>query len=211
MIGRCEEHGAYRSENNSCPICKREGKFLMNDHEVLTISRGMAGILRHFPERFGIELDKQGYANIEELASRIGRRNRYGWLRATHIIAVAETDERGRYQVKEDKVRATYGHTIDVDLSDLPDSDREEYFYPTSYEELGLIEERGLIPVNHSYIHLSGTKEKAMEAGKIHNPNPVIIKIDGKRAREEGISIKKGGKEVYLSKEIGASFLSVVE
>ncbi|HIH96793.1 MAG TPA: RNA 2'-phosphotransferase [Thermoplasmata archaeon] len=208
MLGECPDHGYYRA--NECPGCLKKGKFLMNDNEILQVSRWMAGILRHFPEKLGVRLDSNGWTELEELSRVIGRRTNYGWIKPMHIEAVATTDPRGRYQVESNRVRATYGHTIQVDLSDLPEADLDELFYPTTIEEMGLIQERGLYPIEQIYVHLSGTKEKALEAGRVHTPDPIIVRVDGARAKKDGVVIRKAGKEVYLVKEIGANYLSKI-
>jgi putative RNA 2'-phosphotransferase len=206
MLGECPEHGYYRGKE--CPRCLKKGKQLMSDPNILVVSRLMAGILRHFPERFGVKLDSDGWTELEELARVISGRSKLQWIRPFHLKAIAATDPRERYQAEAGRIRATYGHTIQVDLSDLPEATLEELFYPTTREEIDLIQERGLYPIEQTYVHLSGTKEKALEAGKVHTPDPIILKVDGAKAREDGIIIRKAGKDVYLVKEIGANYLS---
>src|SRR5438093_1246021 len=55
MLKECRSHGYFREE--FCPHCGSEGKFLLNDEEVELLGRTMAGVLRHFPERYGLEID----------------------------------------------------------------------------------------------------------------------------------------------------------
>jgi len=52
MLSKCEGHGYYRGD--FCPVCKKEGKFMMNDQELNSLSRIIAGALRHFPEKLGL-------------------------------------------------------------------------------------------------------------------------------------------------------------
>ena len=69
MLGYCEEHGYYRGK--SCPVCNKEGKFIMNDYETKKLSSILVGILRHFPKQFNVELDKHGWGDMEEIAQLI--------------------------------------------------------------------------------------------------------------------------------------------
>ncbi len=204
MLAKCDEHGYYRAE--LCPICNKKGKFLMSDKELDRVGRIITGILRHFPERFGVTLDEHGFVSIDELVEAIKSRNRsFGWLKEEHVIALAETDDKGRYQMKDGMIRATYAHTIDVDLSDLPDDDIPEVlYYPASEEEAPMLLERGITPMGQTYVHLSGTKEKAMEAGMVKNENPIILTIDAKKMAGE---IYRAGREVYLAKKVPADCL----
>ncbi len=210
MLAECPEHGYYRGK--TCPECKKEGKFLMDDREVRKLSSILIGILRHFPQQFNVKLDSHGWADIDEVVNAIKNKiDRFYWLRKRHVVALALTDEKGRYQLREGKIRATYAHTIEVDLSDLPDADVDTLYYPVTEEELEIVLEQGLLPTDRNKVHLSGSVEKAMEAGKTRVENPVILKIDARKAMEDGIVIKKAGKEVYIADEIDAKYISVLE
>jgi putative RNA 2'-phosphotransferase len=210
MLAKCDEHGYYRG--NSCPICGKEGKFLMNDRELESISGMMAGILRHFPDRFGLMMDSRGWVDIREMVESIRkRRPLLQWLRPYHIEALVETDPKGRYQIDGGMVRATYAHTVDVDLSDLPEAEVDELFFPVTEEELDIILEQGIMPTDRNKVHLSGGIEKAMEAGKVRDEKPVILRIDALKARKDGIIIRKAGNDVYTTDEIKAEYLSLVK
>ena len=72
-------------------------------------------------------------------------------------------------------IRATYGHTIDVNLDDLPIADIDEFYYPVTEEEVDIIIEGGLHPTDRKKVHLSGSIEKALEAGKVRTERPLIL------------------------------------
>ena len=210
MLYECDEHGFYRGE--LCPICKNKGKFLMNEKELNSLSRIMAGALRHFPEKLGLMMDGKGWIEISTLIDAIGTgRSGFKWLRPKHIQALVETDQRGRYQIDGGMIRATYGHSFNVDLDDLPLADLDDYYYPVTEEEADMIIEGGLYPIDRSKVHLSGTIEKAIEAGKVRTDIPMILHINGKTARKDGIKIYHAGKDVYITDRIDAKYISKVD
>ena len=210
MLSECEEHGYYRGE--TCPICDKKGKFLMNEKELNSLSRILAGALRHFPEKFGLMMDGRGWVDILSLIDAIGTaRSGFNWLKAHHIEALVSTDPRGRYQIDGGMIRATYGHTIDVNLDDLPIAENDEFFYPVTEEEIDIILEGGLHPIDRKKVHLSSSIEKAIEAGKVRTDNPLILKIDGKKAKKDGLKIFHAGKDVYITEGIDAKYISKVE
>jgi len=210
MLSECEEHGYYRGEN--CPICEEKGKFLMNDKELGSLSRIMAGTLRHFPEKLGVMMDGHGWVEIQDLIEAIGTsRSGFDWLRKKHIKGLVETDPRGRYQIDGGMIRATYGHTIDIDLSDLPEAEIDEFYYPVTEEEADMIVEGGLHPADRKKVHLSGSIEKAREAGKVRTDDPLILKIDGKKAKKDGLKIYHAGTDVYVTDSIDAKYISKVK
>ena len=210
MLSECEEHGYYRGE--SCPNCSEKGKFLMNEKELNSLSRIIAGALRHFPEKLGLMMDGKGWVDISSLIDAIGTgRSGFNWLRVHHIEALVDTDPRERYQIDGGMIRATYGHTIDVNLDDLPPADIDVFYYPVTEEEADIIIEGGLHPVDRKKVHLSGSIEKAIEAGKIRTDEPLILKIDGVKAIKDGIKIYHAGKDVYITDAIDAKYISLVD
>ncbi|MCL2607734.1 MAG: RNA 2'-phosphotransferase [Methanomassiliicoccaceae archaeon] len=204
----CEAHGYYRDE--ICPVCGEPGKFLMNDSEVEKLGRTLAGILRH--GKFDLEMDDQGFVNIREIVFTVKENNnRMHWMRPHHIIAMVETDPKGRYQTSGDMVRATYGHSIPLELELPSDEVPEELFFPTTGEELDIILEMGIMPSDRSMVHLSLTYDDAMRAGKVRVDDPVILAIDAYAAMDEGYKIGKAGKTVFLAKQIPPECLSVAD
>ena len=210
MLGKCDEHGYYRGE--TCPVCKKKGKFLMSDRELDSLGRIMAGVLRHFPEKLGVMVDGHGWVDISEFVEAVGvSRSGFQWLKEHHIEAIALTDPKGRYQIDGGMIRATYGHTIDIRLDDLPPAEIDEFFYPVTEEEIDIILEGGLNPIDRKNVHLSGSIGKAIEAGKVRTEIPLILRIDGKKAKEEGVQIFRAGKDVYITEHIDAKYISKAE
>lgn len=184
----------------------------MNDTELSSLSRIMAGALRHFPEKLGLMMDGKGWVDISSLIDAIGTgRSGFRWLRIHHIEALVYTDPRERYQIDGGMIRATYGHTIDISLDDLPLADKDNFYYPVTEEEADMILEGGLHPIDRKKVHLSGSIEKATEAGKIRTEEPMILKIDGVQAKKDGIKIYHAGKDVFITDTIDAKYISKVD
>lgn len=210
MLCECEEDGYYRGE--TCPVCSKQGKFLMNEKELNALSRIMAGALRHFPEKLGLMMDGRGWVEISELIEAIGTsRSGFNWLKQKHIEALVKTDPRGRYQIDGGMIRATYGHTIDVNPDDLPLAEIDDFYYPVTEEEADIILEGGLFPIDRKKVHLSGNVKKSLEAGKVRTEEPLILKIDGKSAKKDGMKIYHAGKDVYITDGIDAKYISKVK
>lgn len=206
MLKECQQHGYFRGE--TCPVCEQPGRFLMNDRELDHLGRVMTGILRHFPEKYGLAVDEHAWISLPQLVQAISRQHRgYHWLRAHHLVAIAESDPKGRYEVKDDRIRATYGHTLDVQL-DLPTENiPDELFFPVTPEEASIVLEVGLKPTDRRKVHLSRTSGDAHAAGVVRTPEPVILVVDTRRARDSGLVIMKAGKTVFLVDQVPAEYL----
>jgi len=210
MLKECRSHGYFRDD--VCPVCGSKAKFLLSDKELDVLGRMMAGVLRHFPSRYGLDMDEHGWVDLRDFITAIQIRNRrFRFLKPHHVLGVIETDPKGRYQFRDGKIRATYAHSIDVDL-DLPTEDiPEKLYFPTTKEECAILLEIGLKPSDRKRVHLSKTLDAAMEAGRVRVKDPVILEVDAKGAREQGIVIQKAGKTVYITKEIPPEFLRAME
>ncbi|MCD6461127.1 MAG: RNA 2'-phosphotransferase [Thermoplasmata archaeon] len=184
----------------------------MNDREMEKIGRMIAGMLRHFPEKYQLSMDEHGWVSVAEMVKAIKKRDRrMRWIRSHHIYALVETDPKGRYQVRGERIRATYGHSISVDL-DLPtDGIPDELFYPTTEEEVDLLLESGIMPADRKMVHLSSTYETAYIAGSHRVENPIILKVDAKKAVEDGIVIMRACDTVFLVKEVPPEYVTKVE
>lgn len=206
MIRECEEHGYYR--NDECPECSERGKFIMSEEEIKNLGKTTAGILRHFPDKYGLDVDEQGWIDLEHYVKALrNRQKRFHWLRKYHMKALVDTDPKERYQIKNGYIRATYAHSIDVDL-DLPMEDVPDTLYlPTTEQEGELLLEGGVKPSDRTYVHLSGSYESALEAGVVRSDKPVILKVDAESALEEGEKIMRAGKGVYIAEKIDPEYL----
>jgi putative RNA 2'-phosphotransferase len=211
MLAQCRTHGYYRGER--CPLCDETGRFLMKDFEIDRVGRMMAGILRHFPERFNLTMDGRGWVDLEEFSNAIrdSRDNYRRWLRREHIVALVETDDKGRYQIDGGMVRATYAHSVNVNLDDLPECTLEKLYFPVSEEEQDLVLESGLRPSDRNMIHLSATPDKAYSAGRVHIADPLLLEIDVKKASDAGNFIFRAGKAVYVTDAVEPEVLSKFE
>ena len=96
MLRECQEHGYFRDQE--CPICGGEGKFIMDKAELDHIGRTLAGVLRHFPDKFRLKMDGRGWVNVQDFVRSMQKREKHlYWLRPYHVFAIIETDPKGIY------------------------------------------------------------------------------------------------------------------
>jgi len=210
MLKECAQHGYFRAE--ACPVCGQPGRFLMNDRELDHLGRILTGILRHFPDRYGLTMEPHGWVSLPAIVRAISQRHpAYHWLRVQHLVAIAETDAKGRYEVRDDRVRATYGHTVEVEL-DLPTENIPDHLYfHVTPEEATIVLEVGLKPSDRKRVHLSKTAEDARAAGAVRTPEPVILEVDIRKAQAGGLIVMRAGKTVFLVDQVPADYLTRLE
>ncbi len=210
MLKECASHGYFREEY--CPVCGDKAKFLLSDQELDVLGRTMAGVLRHFPQRYGLDMDPHGWVDLRDFITAVQIRNRrFRFLRPHHVLGIIETDPKGRYEFRDGRIRATYAHSFAVDL-DLPTEDVPDYlYYPTSEEECSVLLDAGITPGDRAMVHLSGTFDAAMEAGKVRIQDPIILEIDTAKARADDVVIMRAGTTVYLTSEVPPEYVRRME
>ncbi len=201
MIRNCPKHGYYRGEQCACG---EAGHLVLDDEKTEKLGRFVSGALRHFADDLGLAMNQRGWVDLNILCDVM--KTRYKWATKEKLLAIIESDERGRYEVQGTKIRARYGHSVAVNM-DLPDNDLSVLYYGASPEESDMIIESGVKPVRQRYVHLSTSKEKAIEVATIHTDKPVLFVVDAKAAQDSGIKMMKANENIVLSEQIPPEFL----
>jgi putative RNA 2'-phosphotransferase len=212
MIRECTNHGYY-ADDDLCPACNAEGRFIMRTGERNSIARRLALVLRHAPEKFDLEMDINGWVDVKDIVLQFkkqgGKRNH--WLRPHHLSAIVETDPKGRYDIRGNTIRATYGHTVEIEI-DLPtDNIPDALYYPCDPVETENLLEVGISPSGRSHVHLSASIKTAAEAGHVHFALPTILEVDTAQMIAAGETIWHAGITVYLTDNTPAKYLSVID
>lgn len=204
QIRMCIKHGYFRGENCECG---NHGSFVLNETRVTKLGKMVSGALRHFPYELGLKMDVQGWVDLNQLISAL--EGNYRWFHAEHLFAMIESDVKGRYELCEERIRARYAHSVNVDL-DFPENKLKELYYGTTMEEAGRIMDIGLKPVLQRYVHLSTSFDEAIRVAKFRTDQPVIIIIDAKNAQSQGIKIMEVNDQICVSNSIPTDFLDII-
>ncbi|WP_435066901.1 RNA 2'-phosphotransferase [Haloplanus sp. C73] len=202
-VRRCPDHG-YTDGPCDCGA----GETVLSADRRTRLSKFLSGALRHFPADAGLELDAQGWTEWEALVA--AATDRYPWADAEAIEGVVATDPKGRFERSGGRVRAAYGHSVDVDLepTDAPVPDR--LYHGTSPDADDSIREEGIRPMGRQQVHLSATVAEARTVGERHAADPVVFAVDAAALRET-YRITKRGRETYTVDRVPPSYLTVVE
>jgi putative RNA 2'-phosphotransferase len=205
MIKNCPKHGFFRSDTCACGDA---GTLILNDEQTERLGRFISGALRHFPDDLGLAMNQHGWVDLDFLVDAM--RTRYKWSNKEKLFSIIESDEKGRYEIKGNKIRARYGHSVDVDL-DYEENTLPEIYYGASREEVDILLEKGIRPVKQRYVHLSTSADKAREVAKIHTEDPVLLVINAQEAQDAGVAILTATENIVLSDEIPPQYLSLMK
>jgi putative RNA 2'-phosphotransferase len=151
------------------------------------ISRFLSYLLRHRPKEFPLAFDRHGFVACSEILDLVQER----FLDATEqeVRAVVTESEKKRFELSDDRVRATYGHSFPVDLGLEPVQPPAELYYGTARDLAQSILHKGLKPRDRQFVHLSASLEDAegWESGATRR-RPSLSSIPAPRGKLTSLS-----------------------
>ncbi len=88
------------------------------DPQLRKISIFLSLVLRHKPETIGLTLDKGGWVAVDELLSACEKHGRE--LSHDTLQQVVEQNDKSRFAMRDGRIRASQGHSIEVELGLTP-------------------------------------------------------------------------------------------
>ncbi len=170
---------------------------------VARASKRLSFLLRHRPEEIGLELDHEGWAEIDELLRLDGR------LTRELLHAAVATNDKQRFAVSEDgrRIRARQGHSIDVDLRLEARAPPEELWHGTHPGAVDAIRGDGLRKMARQHVHLSADRDTARRAGG-RRGRPVLLRVAAAAMCAEGHAFYLSENGVWLTDAVPPEFLS---
>ena len=167
----------------------------------------MAFALRHDPAHFELALDDEGWTSFENLVIAI-RFERYEWACVNESIVRAAIADMDRFEIRDGKIRAVYGHS--VELTKLPPIETPPaiLFHGTSADNVPSILERGILRMRRRFVHLSNDCHWVVRFLD-DKPTWTIFAIDTSAALESGVLFRRANHHVWLTDSMPAQLLRI--
>ena len=178
----------------------------MDAKRAVKVSKWLSLVLRHDPGVVGIALDGGGWADVDELiagCARAGRR--FSRAELDHVVAV---NNKKRFAYSEDgrRIRASQGHSVEVDLGLAAAEPPAVLFHGTATTALPLVLREGLKPMSRRQVHLSADAETAVRVGARHG-RPVVLEVDAAGLAATGHIFRVSANGVWLTDEVPPTHL----
>lgn len=178
------------------------------EQQLKHISKLMSLVLRHQPEAIGLHVNENGWASVEELIQKI---NESGTTVNFDIIkTVVNTNDKKRFAFNNDNtmIRASQGHSIEVELNLKPITPPDVLFHGTASRFVKSILKDGLIKQQRQHVHLSQNKETATAVGARHG-KPVILTIDAKAMVNDNFLFFLSDNNVWLVDSVPVQYITI--
>jgi len=173
---------------------------------VVHVSKLLSLMLRHRPDEFGLEVNGNGFANLDAVLSALQGRDSSFTLE--DIEKVVYDGEKQRFEIVENQIRARYGHSFSIDLGQDPSEPPEFLYKGVDSVDAERVLAEGLIPDDRDYVHLSFDAEVAARLSTRPGQRGAVIRIDATRAHEAEVHFYDCGPTI-LSKHIPPEFLAL--
>ena len=176
------------------------------DRRLTRLSKFLSYILRHHPEDLGLTPDQAGWIVVDDL---IAAAHRHGHsISREAILRIMAESEQSRFALTEDAkyIRATYGHSIQVDLGYRPQQPPAVLFHGTARRFLDAIRRQGLTARQRQFVHLSENRTAAEAVGRRHG-TPVILTVRAGQMNRDGFVFYQSDAGLWLTNRIPVSYI----
>ncbi|WP_251094111.1 RNA 2'-phosphotransferase [Streptomyces sp. Caat 7-52] len=176
----------------------------MDERRAVKVSKYLSRHLRHQPERIGLTPDPAGWVEIDTLITAATAHGfRFTREELDHVVA---TNDKQRFVIDGDRIRASQGHSIQVDLG-LPPATPPPYLYHgTVAPHLSAIRAEGLRPMTRHAVHLSADRETATRVGA-RRGRPVVLSVDAGAMHRDGYVFHLSANGVWLTAAVPPRYL----
>uniref|UniRef100_A0AAN0LPH3 RNA 2'-phosphotransferase n=1 Tax=Nesodiprion zhejiangensis nucleopolyhedrovirus TaxID=3135970 RepID=A0AAN0LPH3_9BACU len=142
---------------------------------MFTISKKMSYLLRHDPQN--LNMDMEGFVNVQDMSKKLE-------ISLQMLNKIVDTDNKQRYEIVNDKIRAVQGHSIknvNVSMPKVEISYNGNAIHGTFSKNLPFILTQGIKRFTRKHIHL------ATDMKSVRKNTNVFIYVDISKCIEDGI------------------------
>ena len=170
------------------------------------LSKYLSLLLRHRPEVLNLNMDKNGWVNLDELIEKLNADGKNVTLEKIQEVVATNTKQRFKLDEVNNRIRANQGHSINVDVELVEKNPPQILYHGTAKKNIDIISKEGLKKMNRQHVHLSQDYDTAINVGGRHG-KPIILKIDCKRMLEDGFKFYLSENKVWLTDVVDVKYI----
>ena len=124
------------------------------------------------------------------------------------VIDIVSNDNKSRFEFNSDKskVRALYGHSVDVDLLLRKQEPPLRLLHGTALKYIDSIRNYGLKSKSRQYVHLTEDKDLAIMTGSRHG-QAVLLEINSLAMFNDGYNFYRTNNGTWLTTEVPVQYI----
>ena len=176
------------------------------------LSKLISRMLRHEPARQGLELDAEGWVDVDALLSAVRRHgSRWRSVDRGDLETMLARSAKQRHEISGGRIRALYGHSTPGMVQKTAAEPPPQLFHGTAPRSVPEILTSRLRPMGRRYVHLSVDRETALSVGRRKSPSPVVLRIRAVRASASGVAFYPGNETIWLAAHVPPEYIDEPE
>jgi putative RNA 2'-phosphotransferase len=174
------------------------------------LSKFLSLVLRHDPNRIGLILDPEGWAEVDHHLACLHAAGKT--ISRKELARVVSENDKQRFRFSDDglRIRANQGHSICIELGLDPTEPPEVLYHGTATRFLESIRAKGLVKGSRRHVHLSAQRETAVAVGRRHG-KPVTLVVRSREMMRNGAQFFLSDNGVWLVEHVPYEFIEETE
>ena len=176
-------------------------KSMVKDSKLLSL------VLRHAPEKAGLQLGDGGWVNVSELLNGLASMNRN--MTRERLQTIVDNNDKKRFTLSDDglQIRAAQGHSVKIRHDMKAVLPPEKLFHGTATRFIDSIKSGGLKPMSRQHVHLSIDTDTAQKVGRRHG-KPIIVVVQSEKMSEDGHEFYLSDNGVWLTDSVPVEYIN---
>lgn len=183
---------------------------MLNEEETKHISKFLSLVLRHKPEAIGITLDENGWTPVDTLIEKLMLKGQRIDIDILKYIVDTNAKKRFAFNDTFDKIRASQGHSVTIQLGYEPQVPPEMLYHGTAEQYINSILSTGLNKGNRHQVHLSADGATAVNVGKRHG-KPIVLEILSGQMHKDGYNFFISENDVWLTNDVPVKYIRGID
>ncbi len=171
------------------------------------LSKFLSLVLRHKPATIGIQLDENGWTDVQVLLQKMQQFGKSIDLNTLQAVVANNDKKCFAFNIDGAKIRANQGHSLKIELGYTPQTPPDILYHGTVEKFLASIFQMGLDKRQRNHVHLSSDIATATNVGK-RRGNPVILEINTAKMHADGFLFYLSKNGVWLTEKIPDKYIN---
>lgn len=170
------------------------------------LSKFLSLVLRHEPEKAGLQLDAAGWVSVDALLAGAARAGVPLTRERLKAIVANSDKQRFAFDASGERIRANQGHSVAVELGYAQATPPDVLFHGTVAKFVESIHRNGLVKGSRHHVHLSPDGATARKVGQRRGA-PVVLSINAAAMHRAGHAFFQSTNGVWLVDRVPPEFI----
>lgn len=181
----------------------------MDEKRLVKLSKYLSRHLRHQPQALGLTLEPGGWVAIQTLLAAMARHGVTISRAELDEIVTRNNKQRFAFDESGERIRASQGHSVDVDLQLAPTAPPATLYHGTARTTVEAILREGLRKMRRQHVHLTDVLATAVNVGSRHG-TPAVLVVDAAAMVRDGYLFYRSENGVWLTESVPPRYLRIL-